>query len=152
MSGTTGQRSLATLIARTSTIALIAMVMPLGVDISGDGVVSFGASISHAASEGNGNGHGGRGNGGGHGGGDHGGGNGGEAGSGDGEGDGSSGDDGGSGGGGSSGSPGAGNNSSSDAPGPSASAPAGGFGESAEPASADLTEQEEQDLISRGWQ
>ena len=37
-----------TLIARTSTIAMIAMVMPLGIGISGDGVVSVGASFSHA--------------------------------------------------------------------------------------------------------
>jgi hypothetical protein len=43
-----------TLIARTSTIAVIAMVTPLGIDISGDGFVSFGASFSHATNEGEG--------------------------------------------------------------------------------------------------
>ncbi|MEE8453704.1 MAG: hypothetical protein V3R90_02905 [Limibaculum sp.] len=84
-----------TLIARTITIAVIATVMPLGIDISGDGVVSFGASFSHAANEGEGN---------------------------------------------------------PNAPRSSASAPTGDFGGSAEPAGSDLTEQEEQDLISRGWQ
>jgi hypothetical protein len=46
---------------------------------------------------------------------------------------------------------GGGNNSSSSAPGPSASAPGGEFGGSAEPASFDLTAQEEQNLILRGW-
>ncbi len=45
MSSTPDQKSLVTLIARTSTIAVIAMVMPLGIDISGDGVVSSGASV-----------------------------------------------------------------------------------------------------------
>ena len=99
MSRTPDQKSLVTLIARTITIAVIAAVMPLGIDISGDGVVSFGASFSHAAShaanEGEGN---------------------------------------------------------PNAPRSSASAPTGDFGGSAEPAGSDLTEQEEQDLISRGWQ
>jgi hypothetical protein len=51
MSRTPDQKSLVTLIARTSIIAVIAMVMPLGVDISGDGVVAFGRSFSHAANE-----------------------------------------------------------------------------------------------------
>jgi hypothetical protein len=46
---------------------------------------------------------------------------------------------------------GGGNNGSSSAPGPSASAPGGGFGGSAEPASFDLTKEEGQDLILRGW-
>ncbi len=95
MSRTPDQKALVTLIARTITIAVIATVMPLGIDISGDGVVSFGASFSHAANEGEGN---------------------------------------------------------PNAPRSSASAPTGDFGGSAEPAGSDLTEQEEQDLISRGWQ
>ena len=62
MSRTPDQKSLVTLIARTGSIALIAMVLPLGVDISGDGVLSFGASFSNAANEGEGNGHGGKSN------------------------------------------------------------------------------------------
>ena len=45
ISRTPDQKSLVILIARTSTIAVIAMVTPLGIDISGDGFVSFGASF-----------------------------------------------------------------------------------------------------------
>ena len=96
--------SLVTLVARTSTIAMIAMVMPLGIDISGDGVVSLGAAISHAADKGKGNGRGGK-----------------------------------------------GNYGSPNEPSLPVSVPKGDFGASAEPAGPDLTKQEEQGLISRGW-
>ena len=41
---------------RSTAIALIAMVMPLGLDISSDGVVSFGAPVAHASPEGEGRG------------------------------------------------------------------------------------------------
>ena len=101
--------------------------MPLGVDISADGVVSFGASASRAAN-----------------GGDGGGGGGGSGGSGSG-GIGSVGKS-------SSGNPAAGTENATNAPGSSTSAPKGEFSGSPEPASPGLTEQREQDLISRGWQ
>ena len=63
MTRTTGQKPLVALIARTSTIALIAMVMPLGIDISGDGDVLLGVPFAHggtgeSGSENGNNGHG----------------------------------------------------------------------------------------------
>ncbi|MEE8454586.1 MAG: hypothetical protein V3R90_07495, partial [Limibaculum sp.] len=45
---------------RSTAIALIAMVMPFGLDISSGGDVSFGAPAAHASTEGEG--RGGRGN------------------------------------------------------------------------------------------
>jgi len=68
----TSQRALTNLIVRSSAIALIAAVMPLGMNTSGDGV-SFDAPSAHAAGQGGGGGHGG-GHGGGQGGGQGGGG------------------------------------------------------------------------------
>ena len=56
MSRKTDQTSLTPLIVRGTTIALIAAVMPLGLDISSDGDVSFGAPIAHASTEGEGRG------------------------------------------------------------------------------------------------
>ena len=96
MSRKTGQKSLATLITHASMIALIAliaMVMPIGADVSNNGDAWFGAPFSHAA-------HGG----------------------------------------------------APSSPGPSETALGAEFGGSAEQDGRDLTEQEEQDLISRGWQ
>ncbi len=49
MSRKTGQKSLATLITHASMIALIAMVMPIGADISNNGDAWFGAPFSHPA-------------------------------------------------------------------------------------------------------
>ena len=48
MSKKTEQTSLITLIARASAIALIAVAMPFGLDISIDGDVSFGAPVAYA--------------------------------------------------------------------------------------------------------
>ncbi len=93
MSRKTGQKSLVTLIAHASTIALIAMVMPIGADISDNGDAWFGAPFSHPAQGG-----------------------------------------------------------APSSPGPSETASGAEFGGSAEQDGRDLTEQEEQDLISRGWQ
>ena len=93
MSRKTGQKSLATLITHASMIALIAMVMPIGADISNNGDAWFGAPFSHAAQGG-----------------------------------------------------------APSSPGPSETASGAEFGGSAEQDGRDLTEQEEQDLISRGWQ
>ena len=44
------------ILLRRTAIALIAMVLPLGMDISGDGEVSFGAPAAHASNEGEGRG------------------------------------------------------------------------------------------------
>ncbi len=147
---------------RSTAIALIAMVMPLGLDIFSDGDVSFGAPVAHAKmgrvdKSGGDRGNNGHGNGGeesqgedpgsnpdpsnpgqGRGGGGSGGG-----GSGGGDGDGGE---------GSPGSRGSVTGSTPSVPGPSALALDEWFDGSAEPAGPDLTESEEQDLISRGWQ
>ncbi len=104
MSRKTDQTSLTTLIARSTAIALIAAAMPLGLDISVTGDVSFGAPVAQPSNEGGG------------------------------------------------GSQGSGTGSTPSAPGPSASEAGAGFSGSAEPVGLDLTENEEQDLISRGWQ
>ncbi len=183
---------------RSTAIALIAMVMPLGLDISGDGDVSFGAPVAHAKISGfgkigkdkgnNGLGNGGEasqgeneggdsdpsnpggggkddrdaGDGAGGGVGDKDGGGGADGGGSwdGGEGEGGSSTDGGSGGGGDGGGGGSsgqgggsGIGSTPSAPGPSVSkAAVDVFNGSAEPVGPDLTEKEEQDLISRGWQ
>jgi len=183
MPANTDQTSRTTLIARSIAITLIAAAMPLGLDISSDGDVSFGTPVAHASNEGES--RGGRGNNGR--GGNNGLGNGGEASQGENEGgdsdpsnpghgsksggdagdgaggggDGGSGGGGsggggegggGEGGGGSSGSQGSGTGSTLSAHGPSTSEASDGFSGSAESAEPDLTENEEQDLISRGWQ
>ncbi len=157
---------------RSTAIALIAMVMPLGLDISGDGDVSFGAPLAHAQGGGGegGGGEGGGGSGGGGGGGDGSGGGGGAGGGGaggsggggsggGGSGDGGSGDGGsgasGSGDGGSGAATlgvGQGTGSTPGAPGSSAPPAVVWFNGSAEPAGPDLTENEELSLIARGWQ
>ncbi len=66
----TNQKSLATLFARSSAIALIAAIMPLGVNFTDNGV-TIDAPAAHAKGGGNGGtgGGGGKGGGGGHGGG-----------------------------------------------------------------------------------
>ncbi len=89
----TGQKSLVTLIAHASTIALIATVMPIGADSADNRDAWFGAPFSHAAQGG-----------------------------------------------------------TPSSQGSSETAAGAEFGGSAEQDGRDLTEQEEQDLISRGWQ
>lgn len=154
---------------RCTAIALIAMLMPLGVDFDVDGDVVFGAPVAQAAKEGDGRGNNGNGNGseageapstgsdpsnpgrggrgrgrGGDGGGsgDGGGGSGGSD-SGEGSGDGDQ-------GGGNAGNSASASGASTAA---SAAAPsAAAFNGSAEPAGADISRSEEQGLISRGWQ
>ena len=177
MSKKAEQTSLITLIARASAIALIAVAMPFGLDISIDGDVSFGAPVAYAKRGGVGESGSDRGN--------NGHGNGGETGQGE-EGDtdadpsnpgrgGKSGGDAGDGPGGGEdgggnaegggGSDGEGENDSGadsdegeatgsdpSAPGLSIAGESIGLNGSVESAGPDLTEQEEQDLISRGWQ
>ena len=110
MSRKTDQTSLTPLIVRSTAIALIAAAMPLGLDISSDGDVSFGAPVAHAKRGGISE----------------------------------SGND--------RGSNGSGTGSTPNVPGPSTSEAVDVFSGSAEPIGPDLTENEEQDLISRGWQ